>query len=164
LTSKPPRCRFFCEQAESRLFFAVIAGIAFLADRFSKIAVMGALREEEGLPILNGFLHLTRVNNTGAAFGLFKGNAVFLAIICVVFLAVLFLGRRKSAPDIKSFVGFALLAGGALGNLADRILYGHVIDFIDFRVWPVFNVADICICSGVILVLWVEWRASRKRS
>ncbi len=129
------------------------------------------LKEGEGFPVWSGVFHVTRVNNTGAAFGLWKNASFFLMIltaISVIFIAV-YLRKLLRAPALdmgyeywavsRSVYGWALVAGGALGNLYDRVFFGYVIDFIDLRVWPVFNIADGSICLGVFWVLLqVLWK------
>lgn len=104
-----------------------------------------------------GVFHLTRVENTGAAFGLLKGTGSFLTIVSM--LCVVLLGAYLTQHFLKGIVSLrttaaALVIAGALGNLYDRLRYGVVIDFLDFRIWPVFNIADISICVGVVLVAW----------
>ena len=112
------------------------------------------------LPVLPGFFYLTRVNNTGAAFGLFRGATVYLAIATFISIGVLLfclLSYHERMRPLQRW-GWTLVAGGALGNLHDRVLYGHVIDFLDFRVWPVFNLADSFVCVGVALVAFSVFR------
>jgi len=129
----------------------------FLFDRLSKIWVVTYLKEGEGFPIWTGVFDLTRVNNTGAAFGLLKNASTFLMVLTamsvifvVVYLQKLF---NSSMKNPQSVYGWALITGGALGNLYDRLFFGYVIDFIDWHVWPVFNIADSSICLGVFWVL-----------
>jgi signal peptidase II len=117
------------------------------------------LKIGESFPVWPGVFHLTLVNNTGAAFGLWHSSGVFLAVFSAVsffFIVGLLLQNPKRAHAFA----WALIAGGALGNLADRLAYGHVIDYLDFRVWPVFNLADACICLGVT---WILFRLMTRR-
>ena len=111
-----------------------------------------------------GVLHVTRVNNTGAAFGWLRNSSYFLIGVTVLSVLAIFgyLWSSKTAGKTgsKNFYGWALVLGGALGNLYDRIHFGYVIDFLDLRVWPVFNAADAAICVGVFCVLWKAWHAS----
>ena len=107
--------------------------------------------------MLSGVLHVTRVNNTGAAFGLWRDSPQVLVTLSAVSVLVM-LGcglfvtfrNRTIAPTLY---GWMLVIAGASGNLYDRIRFGYVIDFIDLRVWPVFNVADSAICLGVAWIL-----------
>lgn len=134
-----------------RLFFLLIPAV-FLLDRILKILTVRFLAEGEGFPVIPGIFHVTRVNNTGAAFGILKGQGpvlVLVSILCIAFLAVTLFRNtsRGFAP-----IAWSLVLAGALGNLYDRIRIGYVVDFLDFRVWPVFNVADVSICLGAFLV------------
>ena len=132
----------------------VIVSAVFAADRLSKIIILRNFREGEGLVLLPGVLRLTRVDNSGAAFGLLKGHGnflIFFSVGCILALAV-YLLRSPKAVALRVWAS-ALMIGGALGNLYDRIRYGYVVDFLDFRVWPVFNLADSCISVGVGLMI-----------
>ena len=144
------------EKALRNFLCWVLIPFVFVLDRLFKIWVLLHLKEGEGFPLWVGVLHVTRVNNTGAAFGLWKNAAFFLtalgavSVVCIVFYLYRLL-KGAGAPDLV--YGWALVAGGALGNLYDRVHFGYVIDFIDLRVWPVFNVADSAICLGVFWIL-----------
>ena len=161
-----------------RAYFVLIIPAVFILDRVFKILIIRNYFEGEGFPVIRGFFHITRVNNTGAAFGLLKGYSgalVLISIICVIFLAS-YLFRNffsksnklaASADPLRGFnqIAWSLVIGGALGNLYDRIRYGYVIDFLDFRVWPVFNIADTSICIGIFLVAAVFlWRGRAQRA
>ncbi len=111
--------------------------------------------------MISGFFHLVNVTNTGAAFGSFRNNNTFFIVISSIALliVVVFLLRRRSR-DVWRDVSLALLLAGILGNLTDRLLYGHVIDFLLFDLhipyahpWPAFNVADSCISIAVVLFI-----------
>ena len=138
-----------------RLFLLVIVPLAFLSDRISKILIISRYTEGQTIPVIPGIFHLTRVNNTGAAFGIFKNSALFLEAVSWGAVTVLgiYLARRFRFGYRVADLGWALIVGGAAGNLYDRMHYGYVIDFLDFRVWPVFNLADSFISIGVVLIL-----------
>jgi signal peptidase II len=118
--------------------------------------------------VISGFFHLVNVTNTGAAFGSFRNNNTFFIVISSIALliVVVFLLRRRSR-DVWRDVSLALLLAGILGNLTDRLLYGHVIDFLLFDLhipyahpWPAFNVADSCISIAVVLfIIQSLWQA-----
>ena len=121
----------------------------FFLDRFFKILIVRTFPEGGGFAVLPGILYITRVSNTGAAFGMLKHSGLLLVLAsagAIFFLALGLLRDRNPWP-------WALVMAGALGNLYDRLRFGFVIDFLDLRVWPVFNVADISICVGVGLLL-----------
>jgi signal peptidase II len=105
------------------------------------------------------------VGNTGVAFGLFQGQSdLFVVLALVVVGGLLVYRHRLPADDWLLEVAIGLQVGGALGNLLDRVRIGHVRDFIDFRIWPVFNVADMAIVSGVLLLAWHLWRQEQAAS
>ena len=127
-------------------------------DQASKLWVVQSVAPEEPRPVIHGFFNLVHITNTGAAFGSFKNNnAFFIGLSCVALLFVLVLLVRRRTPDLWRDVSLALLLAGVLGNLTDRLLYGHVIDFLLFNLhfwpanpWPAFNVADSCITLAVV--------------
>ena len=133
----------------------LVALLAVAADQLSKMWVRSY---PEGLLIYEiGFLRVRSIHNTGAAFGLFQGQSFALTIIAllgiVVFLvlAVFFHRRFPLLASIPNRIAIGFLIGGTVGNLIDRIRLGYITDFIDFPVWPAFNVADSCIVIGVII-------------
>ena len=113
------------------------------------------------MQVIPGWFNIVYVTNTGAAFGSFKNsNSFFVAISAVTLLALIVFHLRGSFRDLWSRAGAALLMAGILGNLTDRLLYRHVVDFLDFDLhvrfanpWPSFNVADSCICIAVGMFL-----------
>jgi signal peptidase II len=110
------------------------------------------------------FFYLTYVENTGAAFGMMQGANLFFVFVSIVLLGGLWWMRSRMPLDQKlAHFSLALVAGGALGNLYDRLRYGAVIDFLDFRVWPVFNVADSCISVGAVLLAILLGRAPEEK-
>jgi signal peptidase II len=110
------------------------------------------------ITIIDGFFYIIHVGNTGAAWSLFSGQTTMLALLALLTLVAIFYWRR--ALDLQKRpvqLAFGLLCGGIIGNLVDRVLHGHVIDFLDFHfgdyVYPTFNVADAGICVGVVIYL-----------
>jgi len=109
----------------------------------------------ESLPVIKSVFHITYVNNPGAAFGLLANKTpIFIGVTLVV--AVFILLTYNYLPPGRTLLrlALALMLGGAMGNLIDRVRFGYVIDFLDFRVWPVFNLADMAIVTGVVLLCW----------
>ena len=133
-----------------------LLGVAFLAiDQASKAWVRLTFAPGESHPLIDGLLHLTYVQNSGAAFGILQGRTELLVALTLA-LGVYALFRRaelRQAPWGMR-LAYTLAISGAAGNLVDRIRLGWVTDFIDIRVWPVFNVADSQIVAGVILLGW----------
>ncbi len=141
------------------IFFALITvtTIVFL-DRFLKIYFSNSLSLGESWPVLRGIFHITLVHNTGIAFGLFKNQGIVFIIIPLIAIILLIFNiyyYRNNQEELSRtyIVAFSLILGGAIGNLIDRIYFGYVIDFLDFRVWPVFNVADSAITIGAAIIL-----------
>jgi len=141
-----------------------------LADQATKLLVRRFLGLDESIEVIPGFFDLIHVRNTGAAFGSFRGLSNVLAVFSLIVLAVLVVYRKSFYGRSPAYrLAFALIAGGILGNLLDRLRWGYVIDFLDFywknNHFPAFNVADCCICIGVGLYLLLTWTTGfRKES
>jgi signal peptidase II len=130
-------------------------------DQLTKQWVLRSISPYDARVVVPDFFNLVNVTNTGAAFGSFRGNNtsfVVISVVALVVVTVLLMRPRRSDPwrDIS----LALLLAGILGNLTDRLLYGHVIDFLLFNLhiryadpWPAFNVADSCISIAVVLFI-----------
>jgi len=132
----------------------------YALDQLTKWWVIHSIDPERAHPVIANFFHLVYVTNTGAAFGSFKNNNLFfIALSCVALIFVVSLLLRPHPRDQWRDVSLALLLAGILGNVTDRLLHGHVIDFLLFdfgehvprflHPWPAFNVADSCICIAV---------------
>ena len=138
------------------IFLLGVIAVVFL-DRLTKIFFSGFLDLNESIAVIHNVFHFTLVHNTGIAFGFFKDcGAVFIIIpVILTGLLVYNIYYYRHSPQLSRIyiVAFSLILGGAIGNLIDRILLGYVIDFIDFRVWPVFNVADSAITIGAAIIL-----------
>lgn len=133
----------------------------YALDQWTKQMVLRFISPDEPRVLAANFFSLVNVTNTGAAFGSFRGNnTFFIAISSVALVIVLGLLLRARGPDRLRDLSLALLLAGILGNLTDRLLYGHVIDFLLFDLhiayahpWPAFNVADSCISVAVVLFI-----------
>ncbi len=139
------------------LDLSVLAIVFFLilADQAIKFLVVSLMELGESIPVFAGIFHITYIENPGAAFGLFANQRlVFIVAGILVIAAACLMYRRLMSEKAIIRWGVALLLGGAVGNLIDRLRIGGVIDFLDFRIWPVFNIADIGICVGVALLMY----------
>jgi len=133
----------------------------YALDQWTKQLVLRFISPEAPRMVISGFFNLVNVTNTGAAFGSFRNNnTFFIAISSVALLVVLALLVRRRPSDPWRDLSLALLLAGILGNVTDRFLYGHVIDFLLFDLhvpyahpWPAFNVADSCISVAVVLFI-----------
>ncbi len=130
----------------------LIGAITLALDFLTKLLVQLKMEPDQSKPIIQGIFHLTFVQNPGAAFGLMKyQTGLFIVITVVVILIIVVYSRKLGKGDNLFRVALGLQLGGAVGNLADRVRFGYVVDFLDFRVWPVFNLADTAIVVGVVL-------------
>jgi len=130
----------------------------FLLDRITKYWAIHWLQPRGEIPLLP-FLSLTYVENTGVAFGILRGRNEVLTVLSAFLIAgLLFWRRRLSAQAPVAHWAVLLVISGAMGNLYDRIAYGYVVDFLDFKIWPVFNVADSCITIGACLLAFALGR------
>lgn len=140
-----------------------LALLVFILDQWTKVAIaarlpFGTYGEPDAITIIDGFCYLVHVGNTGAAWSLLAGKSLFLALLAgATLLAIFFYRRQLGLRHRVAQLGFGLLCGGIVGNLIDRIMHGHVIDFLDLHfgtyVYPTFNVADAGICIGVGIYL-----------
>jgi len=159
---------------DRRPILLLISALVMGADRLSKNAIVHRIRPGYDIPIIPGVFRLSHVLNTGAAFSLLENlppNAVRLGLIAFSIAAALIvftlLWRTGRAFTLTS-IALALILGGALGNLYDRIRFHHVVDFLAVRIyhynWPDFNVADSCIVIGACLLLLEIFRAQPTNS
>lgn len=133
---------------------------ALIIDQCSKIMVRRTLESGVPYPVLEGWLYFTHAQNSGAAWSVLSGQRVMLVLITLVVLGVLFRAARELASQgLAARIGLGLVLGGALGNLADRLLVGRVTDFIDLgspwhwlATFPIFNIADSCLTVGAVLL------------
>ena len=139
------------------LFFSAIIVIA---DQISKSIIKYSMHLYESIPVIPGFFHFTYVVNKGMAFGIDLpigiGIFSFLTIIISCFLVFILWRERENILLVR--IALALILGGAIGNLIDRILFSEVVDFLDFMIgdyhWYIFNIADSAVTVGIILMLW----------
>ena len=131
-----------------------------LIDRVTKIFIL-KLDEGMSIPIIENVFHITFIYNTGAGFGTFQNAAFFLTIFSIVILigAIYYFFKTKNR---LLRIMISVLIAGIVGNLTDRLLYGKVIDFIDLRIWPIFNIADMAITLGILSIIAYLWVNDRK--
>jgi signal peptidase II len=143
--------------------YALLAILVWLLDRGSKVWVMKNVALWYSRPLLGNLLRLTHVRNTGAAFGLLHNQVPLLSMVTLFELVVLYLFRQQiNSLRIWGRLGATLIVAGALGNFYDRLVYGHVVDFLELPYWPVFNLADSAIVVGVALLVMGVWMLDRR--
>lgn len=162
--------KLFGDTSPSGLSWLWLAGLTLVLDQLTKLMVMNRLAAYRDVIPLTGFFNLVHVHNTGAAFSLFADQpgwqrTFFVALASVAAVVIVYLLRRTRGQPLFC-AALALILGGAVGNLIDRVLYGHVIDFLDLYMgtwhWPAFNVADSAITLGAGLLIWDSFRKGRR--
>ena len=146
-----------------RKWFLAFFAVAFPLDQISKLWIVANFHYGESLTLIPGLFDLTHVRNPGGAFSMFAGGdpeyrlAFFLSTGAIAVALLIVFYRRLPANALLSAAALGAILGGALGNLTDRIVYGEVIDWLDFYIgpysWPTFNVADSCIVVGVCVLI-----------
>lgn len=148
------------------IVFCLFALLLLLADQLSKTWIRASLPTGQTLFDI-GFLRLTNIHNSGAAFGLFPRQSLLLTVIAFIGIPAVLLCAifsRRYLPFLDNRLGGAalgLVLGGTVGNLIDRLRFGYVTDFIDFRIWPTFNLADASITTGIIIIAYCILRSAR---
>ena len=141
----------------------------YALDQFTKFLVLRFIPPNSSLALIPNFFDLVHVTNTGAAFGSFKNNnGFFIALSCLALIVVFAMLLRRGPVDSWRNIALGLLLAGIFGNLTDRLVHGHVIDFLLFDLhvpfahpWPAFNVADSCICIAVVFFIIYSFLESK---
>jgi len=142
----------------------IIVFLILALDQLAKLFVIRSLAPGDSIPILKGAFSITLIHNRGAAFGIFKDQFylfVFISVISVIL--IYFMLKHNRGGRLYAF-SLSLILGGALGNLIDRVSLGYVVDFLDFHVWPVFNIADSAITCGTLILCWLLIRPNPKNA
>ncbi len=149
-------------------WLAVTAAVVVALDQITKAVALAALDDGESVRAIDGIMHWTLQRNPGAAFGIFRRAPALFTVLALVIAAAIIVAAPR-VRDRLNGIAFGLVLGGALGNLGDRLFRppgpfrGRVIDFIDFRVWPTFNVADVAVVAGAALLALASFRGERSR-
>jgi|SRR5690554_5646266 len=144
--------------------FYVIIFVFLSLDQLLKGIVSQNMLPGDSIPIINNIFHFTYVRNTGAGFGILAGKRYLLIIITSLILIGIFIFRYRNKDSRLLDIALAFITAGALGNLIDRIRLSYVIDYLDFQVWPVFNLADILVNIGVGLFIIFIWKSEGGRN
>lgn len=151
---------------KARADFFILTVLWLVLDRFTKGLVTSTLSLNQTIPVIQDFFHITYIHNRGASFGMLKDQRwlfVLLTLVVVAGIVWTVLKEKNLSTSMRLLLG--LISGGALGNLVDRLRWGFVVDFIDFRgIWPyIFNVADIGVVAGGILFALLYLREEQKK-
>ena len=143
----------------------ILSIIFLIIDIISKVVVSSLMDVYDSIVIIKNFFYITYVRNTGAAWSIFEGRVLGLVIVSLIIISFIVYYIFKQKPESKlEKIGYSLILGGAFGNLLDRIIYGYVVDFLDFNIfgydYPIFNLADCFIFIGVVLMMIYTWRCN----
>ena len=138
------------------MYFYVPLVALLLLDQIVKYAVRANMMQGQSIPIISGIFHLTYIENPGAAFGILSNHRILFLVMTVAITGIMFY-LYLQLRNKKSLTAFslALVIIGAIGNFIDRFFQGTVTDMFDFQIWPIFNIADICICVGLALLCYL---------
>ena len=139
-------------------YIAILALVGL--DWLTKYWIQTSMALNDTIPVIDGIFHITYIHNYGAAFSILQGKQSFLLIVTGIamtaILAYMVIGQIKKKAAPMELWSLALILAGGIGNFIDRVRFGYVVDFFDFRIWPIFNVADIAVCCGCgLLVFYV---------
>lgn len=149
------------------MIYIIFIFVLLMIDQWTKFLVHSNFIEGESLGIIQDFFHLTYVKNRGVAFGIFQGRLQIITVVSIaaVIAIAYYVYKYEKNSSRLAYLSYSLIIAGAFGNIIDRIFRGFVIDMIDFRgIWPyIFNVADVYINIGVILMLIDYFIVERKK-
>ena len=134
--------------------------ILIVIDIVIKLIISNNLILNQSISVINNFFYITYVKNTGVAWSILSGkiNLIIVITLAIIILLIIYIFNKKSY-GVLEIISYSMLLSGSIGNLIDRIIYGYVIDYLDFNIlgydYPIFNFADICIVIGIILILIV---------
>ena len=144
------------------MMLLLVALAVLVVDRLTKVAIQHNLALGEHVRVVGDLLWLEHSQNTGIAFSLATSHSSVVFVFDIIaILFILYLARRVPRREPWLRLGLGLILGGAIGNVVDRVLAGSVTDFIDFRVFPVFNVADMGISVGAVIIAWRLYVSSK---
>jgi signal peptidase II len=142
----------------------LLAVVVVVFDQMAKYYIQSRMEPGMSIPVIDGLFHITYVLNPGAAFGILEHQTVFFLAVALILIVAIAYYYPRIPPGYRLLrLGIGLQMGGAAGNVIDRVKTGYVVDFLDFRVWPVFNIADMAIVTGVALIIYDTLYLSGKK-
>jgi len=144
----------------------LVSLLVFIIDLISKLIISNNFKLYESISIIDNFFNITYTHNYGGAWSIFESSTLLITIIGIIIIILLIFYVIKNKINSKSdIISYSLIIGGALGNLFDRIVYGYVIDFLDFNIfgydYPIFNIADMMIVIGIFMLLIFAERSDK---
>lgn len=147
------------------MYMIVIIGLIIALDQVFKFLIQSNMELGQSIPVIENIFHITYIHNYGAAFSIFQNKTILLIVLPMIIMIgiVVVLVKMGLGKDKFFTAALGLVVAGGIGNLIDRIFYGYVVDFLDFRVFPIFNVADVAVCCGCgLLILYVFFIEPKK--
>lgn len=135
------------------MIFIIVSGVILL-DQATKFLAVSFLQLNTPVPLIKNFLNFTLVHNRGAAFGFFQDQLLLFVLISLFAIGLILYNLKNKTNSLILKLCLSLILGGAVGNLIDRLRFGFVIDFLDLRIWPVFNIADSVITLAALVLSW----------
>ncbi len=148
---------------------AIIAIGIILLDQLTKLMILNKMEVHQSVPVIENIFHITYIQNRGMAFGKMQDQRLFFIIVTVLVVGGIILYSIKNKDEVVGVFKMSLtfICAGAIGNFIDRVRLSYVVDFFDFRIWPVFNIADIFIVAGTALLciymFFIEPKISKKK-
>jgi len=142
----------------------LLAVVVVVLDQLAKYYIQARMVPGMSIPVIDGVFDITYVLNPGAAFGILEHQTAFFLVVALIMIVAICYYYPRIPPGYRLLrIGIGLQVGGAAGNVIDRVKTGYVVDFLDFRVWPVFNIADMAIVTGVALIIYNTLYLSGKK-
>jgi signal peptidase II len=135
------------------MIFIIVFSVILL-DQLTKHLAIQFLQLNTPVPVINNFLNLTLVHNRGAAFGFFQNQLLLFVLVSLLAIGLIIYNLKNNKNSAILKFALAMILGGAAGNLIDRLRFGFVVDFLDLRIWPVFNLADSVITIAAVILTW----------
>ena len=142
----------------------IIILAVLILDQITKFIIVKNFYLGESVAVIKNVFHITYITNTGTAFGMLQkhGNILLIFSVAAIIVISILIYKQKDIPKINLIV-FPIILGGAFGNLFDRIFRDSIVDFLDFRIWPIFNIADSAITVGII-ILFIHSLIAKKKT
>lgn len=138
------------------MYFSIPLIAGLILDQLLKYWIRTNMTLGQSIPVISGVFHITYIENPGAAFGILSNHRIlFLLLTAVIVFIMLYLYYTLQNKKSLAACSLGLIISGAAGNFIDRFLRGTVTDMFDFQIWPVFNIADICICVGIAMLCYI---------
>lgn len=147
-------------KSQNKILFIITSLLLIILDQISKLSIPKGYTNK-----LTSFLSFTYIENYGAGFGIMQGKTFFLIIISIIAILIISYYYKEIIKNKTLSLGSGLILAGTIGNLIDRIVYGYVIDFISFSFWPAFNIADVSLTiGGLLLAIWIITEEAKETS